>query len=145
MLCRYWQSWPSKVWLLCAAVQHISFVSYRSVFVHEIGVTSWLTLWRRWLHICRLFILKVEYGFVHRGDDKLWDTLFWSSFPWPSLGRATFYLIKPPSHRIVWSHDCWRFGQVTTSLQVFLRPAIAITHYDCLYDWSYNWWCDSID
>ena len=97
MLCRYWQSWPSEVWLLCAAVQHISFVSYRSIFVHEIGVTSWLTLWRRWLHIYRLFILKVEYGFVHRGDDKLWDTLFVliQLFHGRVLGAQPFTYLSP--------------------------------------------------
>ena len=27
-----------------------------------------LTLWRCWLHSCRMFILLVEYGLVHRGD-----------------------------------------------------------------------------
>ena len=27
---------------------------------------------------------------------------------------------------------------MTTSLRVFLRPATAVTHYDCFYDWSYS-------
>ena len=52
------QSYPSKVWVLCqcgraylSVAQLICF--YRSVFLHEIGGMSWLTLWRCWLHSCR--------------------------------------------------------------------------------------------
>ena len=73
------QSYPSKVWFLCVAIQismrHNLFVSYWSIFLHEIGGISWLTLWRCWLHNCWMLILIAEYDLVHRGDDKLWDTL----------------------------------------------------------------------
>ena len=82
------QSYPSKVWVLCqcgradlCAAQLISFC--RSMFLHEIGGRSWLTLWRCWLHSCRMFILLIEYGLVHKGWlCKLWDMLFlfWSGF-----------------------------------------------------------------
>ena len=69
------QSCPSKVWVLrqcgstylCAA-SLICLVSYRSMLLHEIGGISWLTLWRCWLHSCRMLRLLVEYGLVHRGD-----------------------------------------------------------------------------
>ena len=47
------QSYPSKVWVLCQcgrAAQHICLVSYRSMFLREIGGILWLTLWRCWLH-----------------------------------------------------------------------------------------------
>ena len=41
-----------------------------------------LTFWRCWLDSCRMFILLVEYGLVHRWLYKLWDMLllflFWS-------------------------------------------------------------------
>ena len=51
LCCHYWmfsfsdalpmQSYPSKVWFLCVAVQisvrHSLFVSYCSIFLHEIG------------------------------------------------------------------------------------------------------------
>ena len=64
MLCCHWwmlslsdalpmQSYPSKVWVFCQcgrAAQHICLVSYRSMFLHEIGGILWLTLWRCWLH-----------------------------------------------------------------------------------------------
>jgi len=49
------QSYPSKVWFLCATVQisvrhNFCLVSYWSIFLHEIGGILWLTLWRCWLH-----------------------------------------------------------------------------------------------
>ena len=52
------QSYPSKVWFLCATVQisvrHnlfvICLVSNGSIFLHEIGGILWLTLWRCCLH-----------------------------------------------------------------------------------------------
>ena len=53
------QSYPSKVWFLCVAVQisawHNLSVSYRSIFLHEIGSILWLTLWWCWLHSCWMF------------------------------------------------------------------------------------------
>ena len=81
------QSYPSKVWVLCL-------FSYRSMFLHEIGGISWLTLGRCWLHSCRMFILLVEYGVVHRGDCINCETCYFCfdpAFVWPSLGRADFY------------------------------------------------------
>ena len=75
------QSYPSKVWFLCVAV-------------HEISSISWQTLWRRWLHSCRMFILIVEYGLVHWGDCINCETCnfcFDLAFVWPSLGRADFH------------------------------------------------------
>ena len=41
------QSYPSNVWVLCQcgrAAQRICLVSYRSLFLHEIGGILWLTL-----------------------------------------------------------------------------------------------------
>ena len=84
------QSYFSKVWVLCqggcadlCAAQFICLVSYRSIFLHEIGGILWLTLWRCWLHSCRMFILLVEYGFsaygwLYKHIDMLF--LFWSGF-----------------------------------------------------------------
>ena len=59
------QSYSSKIWVLPLSVwprRHNLFVSYRSIFLHEIGGMSWLTLWRCRLHSCQIFILLVEYG-----------------------------------------------------------------------------------
>ena len=74
MLCRY-KVIPLKVWVLCqcgrtdlCAAELICLVPYRSIFLYEIGGILWLTLWRCWLHSCRMFILLAEYGLVHRGD-----------------------------------------------------------------------------
>ena len=78
------QSYPSKVWVLCqggraylCTAQLMCF--YRYIFLHEIGGILSLTLWRCWLHSCRMFILLVEYGLVL---SKMWDRvfLFWSGF-----------------------------------------------------------------
>ena len=80
------QSYPSKVWVLCQcgrAAQLICLVSYRSMFLHEIGGILWLTLWRCWLHSCGMFSLLVEYGLMHRGDCINCETCyfsFWSGF-----------------------------------------------------------------
>ena len=60
------QRYPSKVWFLCVAVQisvhHNLLVTYRSIFLHEIGGIPWLTrcLLQCCLHICQMFILIVE-------------------------------------------------------------------------------------
>ena len=82
------QSYPSKVWVFCqcgraylCAAQLICF--YRSNFLHEISGTLWLTLWRCWLHSCRMFILIVEYMVKCRGLIVNCETmlfLFWSGF-----------------------------------------------------------------
>ena len=63
---------------LCGRTYSFSF--YWSNFLHETGGIFWLTLWRCWLHSCRMFILLGECGLVHRGDciDMLF--LFWSGF-----------------------------------------------------------------
>ena len=75
------------------SARHNLFVFYRSIFLHEIGGISWLTLWRCWLHSCRMFILLVENGLVPRANCKLWDMLFLfdPAFVWPSLWRADFH------------------------------------------------------
>ena len=72
MLCRC-KVIPLKYWSFVSVAAHISawhnlFVSYRSSFLHEIGGILWLTLWRCWLHSCRMIILIAEYGLMHRGD-----------------------------------------------------------------------------
>jgi len=95
------QSCPSKVWLLCqcgrtdlCAASLICLVSYRSMLLHEIGGILWLTLGRCWLHSCRMFILLVEYGLVHRGDCINCETCYFCfdpAFVWPSFGRADFH------------------------------------------------------
>ena len=41
---------------LCG-MAYLFIVSYRSMFLHEIGGILWLTLWRYWLHSCGMFIL----------------------------------------------------------------------------------------
>ena len=41
----------------------------------------WLTLWICWLHSCRMFILLVEYGLVHRGDCINCETCYFSFDP----------------------------------------------------------------
>ena len=88
MLCRY-KVIPLKVWVLCqcgrtdlCAAELICLVPYRSIFLYEIGGILWLTLWRCWLHSCRMFILLVEYGLVHRGDCINCETCYfcWSGF-----------------------------------------------------------------
>ena len=80
LYCHYWmfslsntlpmQSYPSEVWF---SARHNLFVFYRSIFLHEIGCILWLTLWRCWLHSCRMFLLIVEFGLVPRGDCLNWD------------------------------------------------------------------------
>ena len=64
------------------SVWHNLFVFYQSILQHEIGGISRLTLWRCWLHSCRMFILLAEYGLVHRGDciNRDMSFLLWSSF-----------------------------------------------------------------
>jgi len=78
------QSYPSIVWIFCQCGRAFLFclVSYRSMLLHDIGGILWLTLWRCWLHSCRMFILLAECGLVHKDDYKLWDRLFlfWSGF-----------------------------------------------------------------
>ena len=81
------QSYSSKVWFRlvwpCRSLLGTTcFFFNRSIFLHEIGGISWLTLWRCWLHSCRMFILLVEYGLGHRGVCINWDMsfLFWSGF-----------------------------------------------------------------
>ena len=50
---------------------------------------------------CRMFILLVEYGLVHRGDCVNCETCYFCfdpDFVWPSLGRADFHstqLVNP--------------------------------------------------
>ena len=99
MLFRY-KVIPLKVWVLCqcgrtdlCAAYLICLVSYRSIFLHEIGGISWLTLWRCWLRSCGMFILLAEYGLVYRGDCMNCETCYFCfdpAFVWPSLGRADF-------------------------------------------------------
>ena len=43
---------------------------------------------------CRMFILLVEYGLVHRGDCINCEKCYFCfdpAFVWPSLGRADFH------------------------------------------------------
>ena len=100
MLCRC-KVIPLKVWVLCqcgradlCAAQLICLVSYGSMFLHEIGGILWLTLWRRWLHSCRMFILLVECGLMHRDDCINCETCYFcfdTAFVWSTLGRADFH------------------------------------------------------
>ena len=76
------------------SARHKVLVSYRSIFLHEIGGISRLTLWRRWLHSCRMLLLLVEYGLVHRADCINCETCqfcFDPAFVWPCVGRADFH------------------------------------------------------
>ena len=77
LLCHCWmfswsdvlpmQSYPSKVWFrlvrpcrsLCGITYLFSFLPI--FFLHETGGILWLTLWRCWLHSCRMFILTGGY------------------------------------------------------------------------------------
>ena len=87
------QSYPSKVWVLCqCGITYL--ISFLPMFLHEIGGILWLTLWRCWLHSCRMFILLVEYGLVHRGDCINCERCYFCfdpAFVWPSLGRADYH------------------------------------------------------
>ena len=61
------------------------------MYLHEIGGLLWLTLWRCWLHSCRMFILLVECVLMHRDDCINCETCYFCfdpAFVWPSLGRA---------------------------------------------------------
>jgi len=108
MLCWYFGmfSWSDALpmqcyllWVFCQCGRAdlcvlICLVPYQSIFLHEIGAISWLTLWRWWLHSCGMFILLVEYGLVHRGDCINCETCYFCfdpAFVWPSLGRADFH------------------------------------------------------
>ena len=83
----------SKAWFLCAAVQISVRITYLFsflpiYFLHEIGGVSWLTLWRCWLHSCRMFILIVELN-------SETSFLFWSGFCMAkSWARKTFTLLS---------------------------------------------------
>ena len=83
-------------YFVSATVRHnlLVLVSYWSLLLHKIGGILWLTLWRCWLHSCRMFILLVEYGLMHRDDCINCETCYFCfdpAFVWPSLGRADFH------------------------------------------------------
>ena len=96
------QSYPSKVWVdplsvqPCRSLYDITYLfSFLQIYVSiwNRWYISWLTLWRCWLHSCRMFILLVEYGLVHRGDCincEICHFCFDPAFVWPSLRRADF-------------------------------------------------------
>ena len=110
LCCHYWmfnlsdalpmQIYPSKVWFLCVAVRicardslHV-FPTDLLFCMKSVVYVSWLTLWSCWLHSCRMFILSVEYGLVHRGHCMNCETLYFSfdpAFVWPDLGRADLH------------------------------------------------------
>ena len=84
----------------CRSLCRITYLfSFLPIYVlHEIGGILWLTLWRCWLHSCRMFCLLVEYGLVHRGDCINCETCYFCfdpAFVWPSLGRADCLACKP--------------------------------------------------
>ena len=76
------------------SARHNLFVSYRSIFLHKIGGISWLTLCRCWLYSCRMFILLVEYGLVHRGDCINCETCHFCFDPAFVLGAQSFTLLS---------------------------------------------------
>ena len=143
------QSYPSKIWILCqrgradlCAAQLICLVSYRSMFLHEIGGISWLTLWRCWLHSCGMFILLVEYGLVHRGDCINCETCYFCfdlAFVWPSLGRADFHCLacKPfPGLCACTRTGRWCASVVATgSLSLFTNRAARRSQFNSLDSW----------
>ena len=101
LCCHYWmQSYPSIVWFLCVAVRicardnlHV-FPTDLLFCMKSVVYVSWLTLWTCWLHSCRMFVLTVEYGLVHRGHCMNCETLYFSfdpAFVWPDLGRADLH------------------------------------------------------
>ena len=94
---------------LCRSLCGITYLfSFQPIyFLHEIGGIWWLTLWRCWLHSCRMFSLLVEYGLIHMGDCLNCETCYFCfdrdclncetcyicfdlAFVWPSLGHADF-------------------------------------------------------
>ena len=90
------QSYPSRVWFLCVAVQICVrdnlFPTDLFFRMKSVVYVSWLTLWSCSLHSCRMFVLTVEYGLVHRGDCMNCETLYFSfdpAFVWPDLGAQT--------------------------------------------------------
>ena len=65
------------------------------MLLHEIGGILWLTLWR-WLHSCRMYILVVECGLMHRGDCINCETCYFCfdpAFVWPRLGRFRSFVL----------------------------------------------------
>ena len=129
------QSYPSKVWHLCVAVQlsvqRNLFVSCQTIFLHEISGISWLTrcLLQCCVSICQMFILIVEYGLVHRGDYKLCETLFlfciaesWGahSFILPSLyvicGSLCSWRLQPQNERCQLIKAHMSAGKITGEL-----------------------------
>ena len=97
------QSYPSKVWFRllwpCRSLRGITYLfSFLPIcFLHELGGISWLTLWRCWLHNCRMFIWLVEYDLVHRGDcincETCYFCLIWLLYG-RVLGAQTFTLFS---------------------------------------------------
>ena len=125
---------------LCGITYLFSFIPI--YFLHEIGGISWLTLWRCWLHGCRMFILLVEYGLVHRGDFINCDVsfLFWSSFcmakSWAC--RLSLCLACKPYPGLC---ACTRTGRwcvsvvATMSLSLFINQADRHSHISSLDSW----------
>ena len=133
---------PLKYGYFVRAAQLICLVSYRSMFLHEISGILWLTLWRCWLHSCRMFILLVEYGLVHRGDCINCETCylcFDPAFVWPSLGReSSLYLACKPFPGL---SACTRTGRwcasvvAIRSLSLFTDWADRRSHINSLDSW----------
>ena len=73
------------------SAQHNLFVSYQSIFLRKLVVYYGWHFEDADFISCRMFILLVEYGLVHRGDCINCETFhfcFDPAFVWPSLGHA---------------------------------------------------------
>ena len=104
------QSYPSKVWVLCQCGVTYLFNSLPIYFsTWNRWYILWLTLWRCWLHSCRMLHLLVEYGLVHRGDCINCETCYFCLIRLlygRVLGAQTFTLLS------LW----WQLGLCLCSL-----------------------------
>ena len=85
--------WPCRS--LCGITYLFSFL-WIYVSTRNRWYILWLTLWRRWLQSCRMFILLVECGLMHRDDCINCETCYFCfdpAFVWPSLGRTDFHCL----------------------------------------------------
>ena len=113
----------------CAHLCTAQLVSHRSIFLHEMGGMSWLTLWRCWLHSCQMFILIVGYGLVHRGDCINCETRYFCfdlAFVWPSL------LSLKALSAVALSYTCWVTRLEPVSLWLTLPSHVTVHLFVCL-------------
>ena len=108
----------------CAHLCTAQPVSYQSIFLHEIGGMSWLTL-----HSCQMFILIVGYALVHRGDCINCETRYFCfdlAFVFPSL------LSLKAFSTVALSYTCWVTRLEPVSLWLTLLSHVTVRLFVCL-------------